>query len=505
MYVSIRTTIFWNIFILMITAIVLIGLVVFRITEREVLKQRLKGGEGIFFSVRSTVTHILSKNPHLLDTPANQSELQQLVQLLTDRTLFSQIIITNTKHIVLAHSEGSKVGQTLLDADLSQAIAFRDMIKNVRKSSTESSACLIISSPLYGNNNTQVGALKVVFSLKDVEQNIAQSKKMILFYIVFDALVLILFGSFLLTRYLVKPIDKLIRLTDNISQGNFETSLALSDRNEIGKLSASLSRMAEKLNEDKIRVHEHIRALEDKNRELQQAQQEIIQSEKLASVGRLAAGVAHEIGNPIGIILGYLDLLLDHSLDEQQRADYLKRLQRETERINSVIRGLLDYAQPSSPIIEELNINTLIQDTCSLVSYQKGFQQCTINFKLDSTVPPLIADEKQIRQIIINLTLNALDAMPDGGTITYATAAENISGEYHIVFSTTDTGKGIPPEIQDKIFDPFFTTKEPGKGTGLGLSNVQRMVQSLGGRVTVASVPGKGTTFTVIFPCKESK
>ena len=234
MYVSIRTTIFWNIFILMITAIVLIGLVVFRITEQEVLKQRIKGGEGIFFSVRSTVTHILSKNPHLLDTPANQSELQQLVQLLTDRTLFSQIIIINTKYIVLAHSEGSKVGQPLLDADLSQAIAFRDMIKNVRKSSTESSARLIISSPLYGNNNTQMGALKVVFSLKDVEQNIAQSKKMILFYIVFDALVLILFGSFLLTRYLVKPIDKLIRLTDNISQGNFETSLALSDRNEIG-------------------------------------------------------------------------------------------------------------------------------------------------------------------------------------------------------------------------------------------------------------------------------
>ena len=146
----------------------------------------------------------------------------------------------------------------------------------------------------------------------------------------------------------------------------------------------------------------------------------------------------------------------------------------------------------------ELDLNTIIEETYALVSYQKGFQRIMVTVNLEPDMPGLYADEKQIRQILINLTLNALDAMPVEGIINYTTAYSPETE--HILFSITDTGAGIPENLQQKVFDPFFTTKEPGKGTGLGLSNVQRIVDALGGKITVVSDPGKGTTFTILFP-----
>jgi signal transduction histidine kinase len=124
----------------------------------------------------------------------------------------------------------------------------------------------------------------------------------------------------------------------------------------------------------------------------------------------------------------------------------------------------------------------------------------TVTFDLDQSIHPVMGDEKLLRQILINLTLNALDAMPKGGTLAYKTAEEQVSGETFVSFTLTDSGTGIAPANLGKIFDPFFTTKEPGKGTGLGLSNVQRIVDTMGGKIRVSSTPGQGTAFTVLFP-----
>jgi signal transduction histidine kinase len=258
--------------------------------------------------------------------------------------------------------------------------------------------------------------------------------------------------------------------------------------------------MAERLNEEKQKVLDQIRSLEEKNLQLQQAQQEIIQSEKLASVGRLAAGVAHEIGNPIGIILGYIQLLLTHQLDEQEKTDCLQRMNAETERVSEIIRNLLDYAQPSAEHTEALDLNRIIEETHALVSYQKKYQNIAVTFELDRRIPPVTGDEKLLRQILINLTLNALDAMPQGGALGYKTSEEQVSGKTCVSFTLTDSGTGITPDNIGKIFDPFFTTKEPGKGTGLGLSNVQRIVDAMGGKIRLTSTPGQGTAFTVLFP-----
>jgi signal transduction histidine kinase len=172
----------------------------------------------------------------------------------------------------------------------------------------------------------------------------------------------------------------------------------------------------------------------------------------------------------------------------------------ETERVNGIIRNLLDYAQPSAEHAEALDLNRIVEETLALVFYQKNYQHIAVTFDLDQSIYPIMGDEKLLRQILINLTLNALDAMPQGGTLTYKTAAEQISGKTYVSFTLTDSGTGITPDNLGKIFDPFFTTKEPGKGTGLGLSNVQRIVDAMGGKIKVSSTPGNGTAFTVLFP-----
>lgn len=500
MYLSIRTTIFWNIFLLMLAAVFLISFVVLRVTGQEILKQRVSAGEGVFFSIRTAITQLIPGNASSFHSPSRQSELQRLVNLFSKNPGISQIRVTNSEQTIVADSEEHKIGQRASDTDIIQAQGMKELVKKIRSAETGEHKQLILCSPLYRGEMIPMGALKVIFSLKEADQQIAQSKKMLITYILFDAAILILFGTWLLSRYLVKPVNKIIRLTEQIAKGELDATVHLTDRNEIGQLSASLCRMAERLNEEKQKVLEQIRSLEEKNRQLQQAQQEIIQSEKLASVGRLAAGVAHEIGNPIGIILGYIQLLLTHQVDEQEKTDCLQRMNAETERVNGIIRNLLDYAQPSAEHAEALDLNRIIEETHALVSYQKNYQHIAVTFDLDQSIYPIMGDEKLLRQILINLTLNALDAMPQGGTLTYKTAAEQISGKTYVSFTLTDSGTGITPDNLGKIFDPFFTTKEPGKGTGLGLSNVQRIVDAMGGKIKVSSTPGNGTAFTVLFP-----
>jgi signal transduction histidine kinase len=500
MYPSIRTTIFWNIFLLMLAAVFLISFVVLRVTGQEILKQRVSAGEGIFFSISTSITQLITGNPSSFHFPSPQSELQQLVAFFAKNPGISQIRVTNDEQIIVADSEEINIGQRAFESDIIQAREMKELVKKIRSAETGQHKQLILCRPLYREKMIPMGALKVIFSLKEADQQIAQSKKMLITYILFDAAILLLFGTWLLSRYLVNPVNKIIRLTEQIARGELDTLVHLTDRNEIGQLSASLSRMAERLNEEKQKVLEQIRILEEKNQQLQQAQQEIIQSEKLASVGRLAAGVAHEIGNPIGIILGYIQLLLTRQLDEQEKTDCLQRMNAETERVNGIIRNLLDYAQPSTEHTEALDLNSIIEETHALVSYQKNYLNIAVSFDLDQSIHPVMGDEKLLRQILINLTLNALDAMQKGGTLAYKTAEEQVAGKTCVSFTLADSGTGIAPENLGKIFDPFFTTKEPGKGTGLGLSNVQRIVDAMGGKIKVSSTPGQGTAFTVLFP-----
>jgi signal transduction histidine kinase len=378
--------------------------------------------------------------------------------------------------------------------------------------------------------------------IRDLMINILKSKKIILITIVFQSIVLIIFGSFLLSRVLVKPIKDLVRLTQKISGGDFSQKIEVTAINEIGQLIGSFNRMVERLKENQESLENYLESLESTNKQLKQAQEELIRTEKLASIGRFAAGVAHEVGNPLGAILGYVSILQKEGIDHEESKDYLKRIEKEIDRISRIVRELLDFARPSKFEIKEVEVNKVIESALSLLSYQKNFKNIETQLDLQPNLPMIQGDDSQLSQVFINIILNAIDAMPNGGTLTIQTGThvvENLDvdrlqgiytrrrksdpmesdysrmrksdplaallkkfseGDRLVKIRISDTGVGIKKEDLENIFDPFFTTKAPDKGTGLGLSISLRIVESLGGEIRVESEVGKGTTFEVYFP-----
>jgi signal transduction histidine kinase len=278
------------------------------------------------------------------------------------------------------------------------------------------------------------------------------------------------------------------------------------------------------------------------NKKLKEAQEELIRTEKLASIGRFAAGVAHEVGNPLGAILGYTSILGRDGIDREEAGDYLKRIEKEIGRINRIVRELLDFSKPSKLEIQDIEVNKVIENTLSLLSYQKNFKNIETQLELQPDLFLIKGDESQLSQVFINIILNAVDAMPNGGNLRIKTEnfivehlfedelqqlyprrrkgdplesdysrlrkldplsailAKFSKGDRLVKIRISDTGMGIQPEDLERIFDPFFTTKDPDKGTGLGLSISLRIIESMAGKIRVESEVGKGAAFEIYFP-----
>jgi signal transduction histidine kinase/CheY-like chemotaxis protein len=243
------------------------------------------------------------------------------------------------------------------------------------------------------------------------------------------------------------------------------------------------------------------RKVEERTQELRAAQEQLLQSEKLASIGQLAAGVAHEINNPMGVILGFAQGILKTLPEDDSLRKPLTTLEKESLRCKRIVQNLLDFARHSEPTPHLTNINELVDASCDLAEHQTSLQNVELVKGYDSALPSIRADPNQLEQVFINIMLNAYQAMPDGGTLHVTT--RTVGSELQVIFA--DTGTGIPPENLQNIFDPFFTTKEVGEGTGLGLSVSYGIVKAHGGDIEVESQVGKGTTFVIKLPLDKSK
>jgi len=237
------------------------------------------------------------------------------------------------------------------------------------------------------------------------------------------------------------------------------------------------------------------RRVEERTGELQTTRDQLVQSEKLASIGQLAAGVAHEINNPIGVILGFTQVLLKRTEPDSPVYKPLSTIEREGLRCKEIVQGLLDFARQSKPRPRRLNINEVIQATCSLMEHQEN-SKVRIITDYAADLPEVVADENQLQQVFFNVVLNAYHAMPDGGELRVTSQA--VDNEVRAIFA--DTGEGISASDLKRIFDPFFTTKDVGQGTGLGLSISYGIVEQHGGTIEVTSELGAGATFTIRLP-----
>jgi len=289
---------------------------------------------------------------------------------------------------------------------------------------------------------------------------------------VVNGLVLVLFVALVVTRYVIRPVEAMQRAAAQASEGDLSVRLTAEGARELASLAGSFNEMT-------AAVQDQLTRLEHQRQELAASREVLIRSEKLASVGRLAAGVAHEVGNPLQSIVGFTELLLQGGMSNEEQADFLQRVRTETERIHNIIRELLDFARPMEAAPEPVKLAAVVEQSLQLVGPQKRLKAVAVVCEGLDELPPVAASAQRLVQVLVNLLLNAADAMKGEGriTITGALAEEEGVGEIRL----SNDGTPIPEEYQDRIFDPFFTTKDPGAGTGLGLSVASSIIESHGG------------------------
>ena len=295
--------------------------------------------------------------------------------------------------------------------------------------------------------------------------------------------------NFFVIRAISKPLKEMAILTDRVAQGDLSQRIRTGSDDELSTLADSFNNM----------VH----SLQKQREELDLTVQQLIHQEKFASLGEMAAGVAHEVGNPLSIIVGYAKMLLRKCGDEEER-DHIKRISEAAFRIDRLTRSLLLYSRHSAQEHETVDINRVIDDSLTMVEHQfKEEKNYRIIKRLSPHVKKIIGSSDRLQQVFVNLLINAFQAMPKGGVLTLST--ENDPGHEAVLIEVGDTGIGIPPENLLKIFDPFFSTKLQDKGTGLGLSITQRIITDHGGSIRVESTPNQGTTFFISLPCESAE
>jgi two-component system NtrC family sensor kinase len=305
--------------------------------------------------------------------------------------------------------------------------------------------------------------------------------------IAFAGMVGALVVSSFLAKGVLRPIGKLIFASHQWADGNLDYRVETTQKDEIAELTKTFNIMASSLRERDEKLKEY-------------TARQIMKSERLATLGQLAAGVAHEINNPLGAILMYSHLSLEEMEAEDPRRKNLEKVTAEATRCKNIVRGLLDFARQSEPNVEEADANEILRRTLSLLQNQAQFQNITITTILCDSLPKAMMDSGQIQQVFTNIILNAAEAVEGQGEVKITTRTVEDGRSIEIEF--TDTGCGIRRENLEKIFDPFFTTKEVGRGTGLGLAVSYGIIARHRGTIEVKSSPGKGTTFIVKLPLK---
>jgi signal transduction histidine kinase/DNA-binding response OmpR family regulator len=290
-------------------------------------------------------------------------------------------------------------------------------------------------------------------------------------------------------RALEVPLAIQGRVTGRLRARVASAELSAVDAEQILRIVASQVAVAA----ENARLYEGLRRQME---ELRTTQAQLVQSAKLAAIGELAANVAHEINNPMTSILGYATLMLEEGVDAGTRTDYLKTIQSEALRIRETVRALLDFSRQRDFTKERVDVTQAVKDTLALVRRHAALSNIAVEERYEKDLPLIDVDVPQCKQVFLNLITNALDAMPNGGTLTIASARD---GEF-VRVDIADTGAGILPANLDRIFDPFFTTKPAVKGTGLGLSVSLGIIQSHGGTIDVRSEVGKGSVFSVKLP-----
>lgn len=382
-------------------------------------------------------------------------------------------------------------------------------------------SCYTASCHRHSRDQKILGVLETDFSTATVDKTIRQNRiGTVLFGGLFVGIISVTL-CIILYNFVSKPISLLEEGMKRIAQGDLDYEIKINTSDEMGLLATTFNNMTKDIKRYKENMENWTKALEEeiqkKTAEIMKAHDQLINAEKLASLGRMAAGVAHELNSPLTGIVTFAHLMLKRIPPEnkQDRED-LEIIIEQANRCSKIIKGLLGFSRKATAERVEININTLLDSTIAMVRNQAKFHNIKFNLNFDESLPLIHVDPNQMQQVFLNLLINAADAMNERGQITIATRTVGESeetpwfkmghpqeGKKYIEIEFTDTGPGIPEEYLGKIFEPFFTTKPVGKGTGLGLAVSYGIIKRHGGNITVRSEVGKGASFFIRLPVEE--
>ncbi len=349
----------------------------------------------------------------------------------------------------------------------------------------------------------RTGSVAAVVRVDAARTPAAPLVRLVGLYMAVVALGTLVGAYFALTRLIVRPVEALSASAERVVRGARELEVPGGAPRELRDLGQSLRTMTSHLVREEQALRRKVTEVEEATERLRAAQDTVVRSERLASVGRLAAGLAHEIGNPISAILGLQDLLLDGEVEPAEQRDFLQRMKRETSRVHRILRDLLDFARPAATRPEPEapgDVAAALADTLALVRPQKNLRDLQLLEEIKGRVPPVPLAHEQLVQLLLNLVMNAADACGERGTISVV--AEPTPHGARI--SVSDDGPGVAPEVRARLFEPFVTTKEVGKGTGLGLAVSRGLVEAGGGSLELDESYTAGARFVIELPAARS-
>ena len=354
-----------------------------------------------------------------------------------------------------------------------------------------------------------LGVLDTNLSLAKADVQLAESSRRMIAYTACGLVLIAVVSWFFVWEVVARPVKALQRGTERLAEGDLGYEIEVKYSDEMGDLARSFNQMSRQL---KAEHTENVawtstleQRVEQKTRELKRAHEHALHTEKMASIGRMAAVLAHEINNPLSGILTYAKLLrkyVDHADNGESRRreirDSLDLIASESRRCGDLVKNLLTFSRTTPMNLQPTNLNQVIEQALRLVQHQLELSGIHVEEQLEPGLPLIPCDGAQIEQVLLALLMNAIDAMPQGGNLWISSAWSSEANQVRIV--VRDDGAGIPPEILPRIFEPFLTTKETGRGVGLGLAISHSILERHNGTITVHSEAGRGTTFTVTLP-----
>ena len=513
--------------VLALTIAVLIFAMILVSNNREELMQQVTTNSGQLSRVviSSTRFAMLQNQP---------SHVGRIIQDVGDLQDIEKVRILSKEGVIIHSSDRNEIGNRI-DQEAEACLACHldeesrlksPMFGRTRFFSNQNGKRMLGSTAVIHNEPTCAGAschkspqeqpvlgvLDIIYPLGEIEQTL-RSNTYTVFSLSFGFIILAgLLGSYLVHHMIYLPLNDLDNGAQRLAAGDLENTIPVRSKDEFGQLAKSFNSMTRALRKSHVDLEDWGRTLEQKveaaTQQLHKAQAESARSEKLASVGLLAAGIAHELNNPLTGVLTFSYLVRKNMPEGSPDAEDLDLVIRETKRCAAIIRRLLDFSREKTPEKTFSNLNILIEETVHLIAQAAQLHDIEISVDLDEQLPAIWIDEDLIKQVIMNMLVNAQHAIEGEGRITIRTRTlsvgdcpESIAEPQEMAELTiTDSGSGISPGDLQRIFDPFFTTKGVGKGTGLGLSVSHGTIEAHGGTIEVESTVGKGTEFHIYLP-----